>query len=95
MRISEIIASLIPKVRPISPTGSTAETYQAGKVYSRPDAVELSDESQLLSKLTNEMKKLPQTDEARVNELKAKIEAGEYDPAAKDIAAKILGIDSE
>ena len=95
MRISEIIASLIPKVRPIQPTGPVAEPNQTGKVYSRPDAVELSGESQLLSRLTNEMKKLPQTDEARVNELKAKIESGDYDPSAKDIAAKILGIDSE
>lgn len=65
------------------------------KVYSRPDAVELSGEGQLLSKLAAEVKRLPEIDEAKVAELRARIEAGEYDPSARAIAAKILGIESD
>ena len=95
MRIAEIIASLIPRVRPIGPAKGPVGTEPAGKVYSRPDQVELSDESQILSSLASEIKKLPEIDEAKVAELRAKIEAGEYEPDAQAIAAKILGIESD
>lgn len=95
MRISEIIASLIPRVRPVGPTRSPAGLESTGKLHSRPDEVELSGEGQLLSKLASEVKRLPEIDEARVAEIKARIEAGDYDPSARAIAAKILGIDSE
>lgn len=95
MRISEIIASLIPKVRPLSPGREIPGTDSPSKVYSQPDAVELSGEGQLLSRLSTEVKRLPEIDEAKVNELKARIEAGEYSPDSKAMAAKILGVDSE
>ncbi|HDS30750.1 MAG TPA: flagellar biosynthesis anti-sigma factor FlgM [Firmicutes bacterium] len=95
MRISEIIASLIPKVRPIGPGRDVGEVPASGKIYSRPDAVELSGEGQILSRLASEIKKLPEIDEAKVAELRAKIEAGEYNPDSKAVAAKILGIDQD
>jgi flagellar biosynthesis anti-sigma factor FlgM len=93
MRISEIIASLIPKVRPIGPSKSVSGVEQTSGIHSRPDQVQLSDESQLLSRLTAELKNLPDIDETRVAELRAKIEAGDYNPSAESIAAKILGMD--
>ena len=95
MRISEIIASLIPKVRPVGPARSASGPDSTSGIYSKPDEVQLSDESQLLSKLKAEVSKLPEVDEAKVAELKAKIDAGDYNPSAKSIAAKILGIDQE
>lgn len=95
MRISEIIASLIPKVRPIGPSQNSSPADATGNVYSRPDAVELSGEGQLLSKLSAEVKKLPEIDEAKVTELKAKIEAGEYNPDSRAIAEKILGTEPD
>jgi negative regulator of flagellin synthesis FlgM len=91
LRISEIIASLIPKVRPVGPARETSPAESTSRIYSRPDEVHLSGESQLLAKLKSEVAKLPEIDEAKVAELKARIDAGEYNPSAKDIAAKILG----
>jgi len=93
MRISEIIASLIPKVRPIGPSKEAAGIERTSNIHSKPDQVQLSGEGQLLSRLTAEMKNFPEIDEARVAELRARIEAGEYDPSADSIAAKILGMD--
>jgi len=95
MRISEIIASLIPKVRPIGPSRGVTGTEATGKIHSRPDQVQLSGESQLLSRLAGELKAMPEVDEAKVAELRAKIEAGEYEVPAHDIAAKILGVDAD
>jgi len=95
MRISEIIASLIPKVRSVGPSKGTSGIDTTTRIHSRPDSVQLSDESQLLSRLHAEIKHMPEIDEAKVAELKAKIEAGEYGPDAQSIAAKILGIESE
>lgn len=91
MRISEIIASLIPKVRPVGPAKEAYPAESTSKIYSRPDEVQLSGEGQLLSRLKTEIAKLPEIDEAKVAELKARIDSGEYNPTAKDIAAKILG----
>jgi len=95
MRISEIIASLIPKVRPIGPSRGVGNLEKASGIHTRPDEVQLSSESQLLAKLEAELKVLPEIDEARVAELRAKIESGEYGPSARAIASKILGVDSE
>jgi negative regulator of flagellin synthesis FlgM len=95
MRISEILASLIPKVRPVGGSGDTSGIEKTSGAYTKPDEVQLSGESQFLSALRAEMKNLPEIDEAKVAELKAKIEAGEYNPDAKEIAAKILGIEKE
>jgi negative regulator of flagellin synthesis FlgM len=95
MRISEIIASLIPKVRPVGPAKGAYPAESTSNIYSRPDEVHLSDEGQLLSRLRTEVAKLPEIDEAKVAELKAKIDSGEYNPSSKAIAAKILGVDGE
>ena len=95
MRISEIIASLIPKVRPVGPAKGAYPAESSSRIYSRPDEVQLSGEGQLLSRLRSEVSKLPEVDEAKVAELKAKIDAGEYNPRAKDIAAKILGMENK
>jgi len=94
MRISEIIASLIPRVRPVGPTRGPIEVEPSPSIYSKPDEVHLSDESQVLSTLLAEIKNLPEVDKAKVEEIKARIEAGEYSPSSKDIAAKILGIEN-
>lgn len=95
MRISEIIASLIPKVRPVGPAKGAYPAENSSKIYSRPDEVHLSDESQLLARLRTEVAKLPEIDEAKVAELKARIDSGEYNPSSSSIAAKVLGTDSE
>ena len=93
MRISEIIASLVPKVRSIGPTRSASDLQPSGGIHSKPDQVQLSSESQLLARLSSELKTLPEVDETKVAELRARIEAGEYGPSASEIAAKILGMD--
>lgn len=95
MRISEIIASLVPKVRAIGPTKGADELNRSGGIHSTPDQITLSSESQLLSRLSSELKNLPEIDEAKVAELRAKIEAGEYSPSSTEIAAKILGVEQE
>ncbi|MCX6645792.1 MAG: hypothetical protein NTY09_05475 [bacterium] len=53
MRISEIIASLVPKVRAIGPTKGADELNRSGGIHSTPDQITLSSESQLLSRLRN------------------------------------------
>ena len=94
MRISEIIASLVPKVRAISPSKGTYGVEGTGKIHSRPDQVQLSGEGQLLSRLESELKTQSNTiDEAKVKELREQIESGNYNPDAREVAAKILGID--
>jgi len=95
MRISEIIASLIPKVRPVGPSRDVNQTPPTGGQYKKPDAVELSGESQLLSRLQTELRSMPEIDSAKVAELRAKIDAGDYSPTAKDIAQKIIGSGKE
>lgn len=95
MRISEILASLIPKIRPVGPARGASDIDASSRIYSRPDEVELSNQGQLLSRLHAELKKLPEIDEAKVAEIRARIESGEYNPTAKDIAKKILGIEQE
>jgi len=94
MRISEIIASLVPKVRAIGPSKGAEDVSRAAKIHSRPDQVQLSGESQLLSRLESELKTQSNSvDEAKVKELRDKIESGEYNPDTHDIAAKIMGME--
>ena len=38
---------------------------------------------------------LPEIDEAKVAELKTRIDSGEYNPSSSSIASKVLGTDSE
>ena len=94
MRINEIIASLIPKVRSIGPSRDVANVERTSTLHTRPDQVQLSDESQLLSRLEHELKdQSNKIDDERVRELRERIENDDYNPDSRDIAAKILGIE--
>jgi len=96
MRISEIIASLVPKVRAIGPSKGAENVERTSAIHSRPDEVQLSGESQLLSRLESELKVQSNSiDEAKVRELRDQIESGNYNPDARDIAAKILGVEKK
>jgi negative regulator of flagellin synthesis FlgM len=54
------------------------------------DTVEFSSKGAEVGKLVDQMKQFPDVRQDRVEELKQKIEAGEYAPASKDIADAIL-----
>lgn len=64
----------------------------AAKPQGRKDVVNLSPAVDRYNKATEFLKDLPDTRPDRVQEIKGKIEAGEYNVNSKDVAAKMLNI---
>jgi flagellar biosynthesis anti-sigma factor FlgM len=73
-------------------TANTAGSAPAGQVKTSPDKdkVELSGKGAEFGKLIDQVKQLPDVRQDRVNEIKQKIAAGNYQPSAEDIADAIL-----
>lgn len=56
-------------------------------------SVSLSSSAQNLSKIESELKSLPDVNQARVDELKARIDRGEYQPNSENLAQKMLELE--
>ena len=55
-------------------------------------SVSLSSSAQNLSKLESELKSLPEVNQARVDEIKGRIDRGEYQPDSANLAQKMLNL---
>lgn len=55
--------------------------------------VSLSSSAQNLAKIETELKALPEVNQARVDELKARIDRGEYQPDSANLAQKMLDLE--
>ena len=55
-------------------------------------SVSLSSSAQSLTKIEAELKALPEVNQARVDELKARIDRGEYQPDSANLAQKMLNL---
>lgn len=59
-----------------------------------PDSVSLSQKAQSLARIEAELKSLPEVDQARVDEIKARIEDGSYQVDLEKLAQKMLDLES-
>ena len=61
---------------------------------SKGESVSLSAAAKGLAKLENELKELPEVDESKVAEIKARLDRGDYQVDAKNMAQKMLDMES-
>lgn len=66
---------------------------QASNNTARGENVSLSSAAKGLAQLENSLKELPEVDEARVSEIKARVESGQYQVNSNNLAQKMLGMD--
>ncbi len=71
-----------------SSSSQPAEQNASSKV-----SVSLSSSAQNLSKIEAELKSLPDINQARVDEIKARIDRGEYQPDSANLAQKMLNLE--
>lgn len=72
----------------VSPKQADEQSTSAPKV-----SVSLSSSAQNLAKIESELKSLPDVNQARVDELKARIDRGEYQPDSANLAQKMLNLE--
>ena len=95
MDISDKIPPLntnAPGVRAIqSVERTTAVEKTAGRQVSRGgDCVEISARARMLQAARDTVRQMPDVDEAKVAEIKARLQAGTYAPDSRTIAAKMI-----
>lgn len=56
-------------------------------------SVSLSSSAQNLAKIEAELKALPEVNQSRVDEIKARIDRGEYKPDSENLAQKMLNLE--
>jgi len=71
-----------------TPTQSTAQPEATSSAN-----VSLSSSAQNLAKIEAELKSLPEVNQSRVDEVKARIERGEYQPDSENLAQKMLNLE--
>ncbi len=71
---------------------STTQTSDSA-VNSPKVSVSLSSSAQNLAKIEAELKSLPEVNQSRVDELKARIDRGEYKPDSENLAQKMLNLE--
>tara|TARA_R110001592_G_scaffold60539_1_gene184146 strand:+ start:2877 stop:3185 length:309 start_codon:yes stop_codon:yes gene_type:complete len=71
-----------------TPASQPTEQGTAPKV-----SVSLSSSAQNLSKIEAELKSLPDVNQARVDEIKGRIDRGEYQPDSANLAQKMLNLE--
>jgi negative regulator of flagellin synthesis FlgM len=72
----------------VSTPNQTTDQNASSKV-----SVSLSSSAQNLAKIEAEIKSLPDVNQARVDELKARIDRGEYQPDSANLAQKMLNLE--
>ena len=71
---------------------SPAQTSEQGSPSPKV-SVSISSSAQNLTKIEAELKALPEINQARVDELKARIDRGEYQPDSANLAQKMLNLE--
>jgi|TARA_R110000850_G_scaffold202798_4_gene328803 negative regulator of flagellin synthesis FlgM len=71
-----------------SATQAAEQSSSSSKV-----SVSLSSSAQNLTKIEAELKALPEVNQARVDDLKARIDRGEYQPDSANLAQKMLNLE--
>lgn len=67
-----------------------AAAAENASAVSKKDRAELSDQARLLSKARTALENIPEVDQAKVDNLKAKIQNGGYNIPFADLAEKML-----
>ena len=67
---------------------NTEQSVSSSKV-----SVSLSSSAQNLAKIEAELKALPEVNQSRVDEIKARIDRGEYKPDSENLAQKMLNLE--
>jgi negative regulator of flagellin synthesis FlgM len=90
-----------PGVRSIQTVDRTTavEKTASRQVSQGGDRVEISAQARMLQTARDTVRQMPEVDEAKVAEIKARLQAGTYTPDSRTIAAKMIDeallIDSE
>lgn len=71
---------------------NSASSSQAPKSENSKDSVSFSSSAQNLARIEAELKSLPEVNQSRVDEVKARIERGEYQPDSDNLARKMLNL---
>jgi negative regulator of flagellin synthesis FlgM len=79
-------------IEPATPSSSSNQTSEQNTSASKV-SVSLSSSAQNLTKLEAELKALPEVNQARVDEIKARIDRGEYQPDSANLAQKMLNLE--
>jgi negative regulator of flagellin synthesis FlgM len=75
-------------------SASTASSAKSSDQTASPKvSVSLSASAQNLAKIEAELKSLPDVNQARVDEIKARIDRGEYQPDSANLAQKMLDLE--
>ncbi len=72
---------------------STQDTGKTQRESSTNDNVSLSSTARNLAQIESELKSLPEVDQARVDEIKARIDNGSYSVDADSLAQKLLDME--
>jgi negative regulator of flagellin synthesis FlgM len=72
---------------------SSSSNKPSEQATSQKVSVSLSSSAQNLSKIEAELKSLPDVNQARVDEVKARIDSGEYQPDSANLAQKMLELE--
>lgn len=76
----------------IEPQNNVAQNSSVSADSSSKDNVSLSSSAQNLARIEAEIKSLPDVNQSRVDEVKARIERGEYTPDSDNLARKMLDL---
>ncbi|MFV1872968.1 MAG: flagellar biosynthesis anti-sigma factor FlgM [Oleiphilus sp.] len=74
-------------------TTSNANVSSEQNTDSPKVSVSLSSSAQNLAMIESELKSLPDVNQARVDEIKARIDRGEYQPDSENLAQKMLNLE--
>jgi len=78
----------------LDPSNTPSSLNQPTEQSNSPKvSVSLSSSAQNLSKIEAELKSLPDINQARVDEIKARIDRGEYHPDSANLAQKMLNLE--
>ena len=83
------------KSRPVARSGGGSEAAASRRAERSGDAVELTDTAAKLKAIEAKLADVPDVDRARVENVRQKIESGNYQPDADRIARKLIRMEQE
>ncbi len=69
---------------------NVSRTNEVGKTQFKQDKLEISSSAKEFQLAMNAVKKLPDVRQNKVDDIKEKINKGQYNPSTKDVAKKML-----
>jgi len=76
-----------------SADSSTTKNTSSGVEAAPSASVSFSHSAQNIAKIEAELKALPEVNQTRVDEVRARIESGEYQPDSENLAQKMLNLE--